>query len=213
VWLAGGHLLAVAHAVADGADLDAGVVPAVDVVRAVADQDRPLFRDVQLVQDLEEHAGVRLEAVPVIPADDVGEVVRAQTLQDTRGVFQRLVGRDGLERVGEMIQHGFDAGIEARAVEAVGEIVPAEDPQRLFVARLVLLPDGEAKQTLDPVADEAEDLLLRALRPAQVPQREVDGRGAGPPASAMAYPMPPRTNQRRMRRCSSGESCAWWRVG
>src|SRR5206468_1593246 len=36
------------------------------------------------------------------------------------------------------------------------------------------------KQTLDPVADEAEDLLLRALRQAQVPQREVDGRGDVP---------------------------------
>src|SRR2546427_8703915 len=75
-----------------------------------------------------------------------------------------------------MIEHGLDAGIEARAVEAVGEIVSPEDPQCLLIARLVLLSDGEAEQALDPVADEAEDLLLRAQRQAQVPQREVDGR-------------------------------------
>src|SRR2546422_7738308 len=99
-----------------------------------------------------------------------------RSFQNLLRVLQRLIRGDGLERAAEMIEHGLDAGEEARAVEAVGEIVPPEDPQRLLITRLVLLPDGETEQALDPVADEAEDLLLRAQRQAQVPQREVDGR-------------------------------------
>src|SRR5207245_8945626 len=101
----------------------AGVRTAADVVRAVANQDRALLLDFQLVQDLVEHAGLRLEAVPVVPADDVGKVVRAISLQNLLRVLQRLIGGDGLARSAAKFVQGLYAGLEAIVVDAVGREV------------------------------------------------------------------------------------------
>src|SRR5206468_7987466 len=100
--LAGGHLLAVAHAVAHRADANAGIVPAVDVVRTVSHQHSPFLGYVQAFYHMQQHARLWFQPKSIVTADDALEVLRAQSFENDMGIFNRLIGRYSLLFLCEM---------------------------------------------------------------------------------------------------------------
>ncbi len=126
---------------------------------------------------MEQHAGFRLQAEAVVAADDMREVLVAQPFEDAQGIFQRLVGGDRLLLVREVGQHRLDAGKIARAVQTVGQIVAAKDPQGVVEAGLIAFANGQAQQLLHAVAHVAEDFLLGPQGQAQFAERQIDGGG------------------------------------
>src|SRR5215467_1875546 len=126
--LARSHLFPIAHAVADGADTNAGIVAAVYVVGTVTDQHSSFLRNLQTFNHMQQHARLWFQPESIVATDDALEVVRAQSLQDDLGILDRLVGRHGLSCLREMPQGYFDTGIELSPVQAMSQIMPPEHP-------------------------------------------------------------------------------------
>ena len=104
------------------------------------------FDDVQPFHDMQQHAGFGLQAESIVSADDKVKVLRAQSLQNHVGVFDRLVRGHGFSLVRKMSKHFFHARIEDGPIQTMGKVVPAKDLQRLVEAHPVvsLRPPAEA---------------------------------------------------------------------
>src|SRR5262249_57679417 len=89
--LARGHLFPIAHAVADGADTNAGIVAAVYVVGTVTDQHSSFLWHLQTFNYMQQHARLWFQSESIIATDDALEVVRAQSLNSDLGILHRLV--------------------------------------------------------------------------------------------------------------------------
>src|SRR5215831_4606226 len=123
---------------------------------------------------MQQHAGLRLQPKSIVSADDALEVVRTQSLENDPGIFNRLIGRHGLSFPREMFQSLFHTRIEPRPVQAMGEIMSSEHPQRVLEADMTRFTYRKTKQFLHSIADKTEDLFEVPLRQTQLGECQVD---------------------------------------
>src|SRR5215510_10055447 len=67
----------------------------------------------------------------------------------------------------------FDARIIGRAIQTMGQIVPAKHAQGLFEADAIIFAYSRAQQFLDPIAYETENFFQLSRRKPQLFKREV----------------------------------------
>src|SRR5215471_7650904 len=165
--------LPVAHTVSCCTDADSRVVASINIVGAVPHQNGSFLRHLQLFHYMQQHSGVRLQAKAVVAADDILEMVATESLQNHRGVLNRFVSGHGLAFLPEMDECRFDAGIIGRTIQAMGQIVPAKDAQRLFETHAMIFAHSQAQQLLDPVPHKTKNFFQRSLRKPHLLKREV----------------------------------------
>src|SRR5688500_622341 len=123
---------------------------------------------------MQQHARLRLQPKAIVAAHDEIEMMGAESLQDHRGVFDRLVRGHGFSLLSEMAKRFLYARIKHSAVQAMREVVPAEHAERIFKADSGVVSYRKAQQLFYAVAHKAKNLSERPLGQTQLLEREVD---------------------------------------
>ena len=155
-------------------------MPAVDVVGAVPDEHGLFFRHIQSFHHMQQHTRFRFQSKPAIASDDTLEMMRPQSIENHIRILDRFVGRHRLALSLEVDKCLFDTGIERRAIEAMGQVLAPEHPQRLVEGDPTILTDRQTQQLFHPISHKPKDFLDRPLRQSQLGQCQVHRRGDVP---------------------------------